>query len=153
MSLHAELFAQLQQRVDGLIYQSEMDARYRPFSWRVDGELTPEVVLRKLNLSPRIPIHPFDLEVFFRNVVRPPSPCQDTDNPAPVHQHSRTALDAINIDPNQQVHQGEVLIAWLQENLRHLQAFQVGQVDMEVVVVGQVAPDRWLGLQIQVVEA
>lgn len=153
MSLHAELLAQLKQRVDGLIYQSEMDARYRPFSWRVDGELTPEVVLRKLNLSPRIPIHPLELETFFHNVVRPPSPCTDTDHTPPVHNHSPTALDAIGIDPNQQAHQGQALVTWLRENLRELQAFQVGQVDTEVVVVGRAAPDRWLGLQIQVVEA
>ncbi|MEB3275178.1 MAG: nuclease A inhibitor family protein [Prochlorothrix sp.] len=153
MSLHAELFAQLEQRIDGLIYQSEMDARYRPFSWRVDTELTPEIVLRKLNLSPRIPIHPLDLEAFFKNVVRPPSPCTDTEHTPPVHQSSRTALDAIDIDPDQQVHQGEALVTWLKENLRELQAFQVGQVDTEVVLVGRAAPDRWLGLQIQVVEA
>ncbi|WP_016922919.1 nuclease A inhibitor family protein [Prochlorothrix hollandica] len=153
MSQDAKLLEQLKQKVQGLIYQSEMDARYRPFSWRVDGFLTPAVVLRKLNLSPRVAIHPLNLEMFFQNVVKPLTPCSDLDHTPSVHRASQTAIDVVDVDPAQQAHRGQLLVTWLQDNLQELQVFQVGQVDTELVVVGRASEDRWLGLQIQVVEA
>jgi hypothetical protein len=132
-STDAELFAQLKRRVDGLIYQSEMDARYRPFAWHIEEPLTPAVVLHKLSLSPRIPIHGLALEVFFQNAVKP--------------------IVVPGLDGARQVERSSALVTWLQEHLQNLQAFQVGQIDTEVVVVGQVSENWWLGFKIQVVEA
>ncbi|BCM90581.1 hypothetical protein IAD21_02435 [Abditibacteriota bacterium] len=126
----------LQKATEGLLFQSETDAPLVPFFWpEADAAtLSPLSTSRVLALSdskPDAPIKTTTLATFFRNATREES------------WHNK--------EEKAEVEKFRALVATIKSTLKKPQVFRVGEVTIDVYIVG-IVEGGYAGLKTQVVE-
>jgi len=106
----------------GLLFRSETDAELEPILWENCGELTVAELLKRLGRAADTPVETMELAGFFRAVSR-------------AH---RPAFDA--------------LAKLLNGHLAGVKVFKIGEVELEVYIVGTTKDGHWAGVKTQVVE-
>jgi Nuclease A inhibitor-like protein len=110
---------------EGLLYPSETDAPFEPFSWgKAKGALTPATVARLAGASAKTLVEEQPLDEFFKNLI---TGGENADR-------YRTLQRVI----------GEQLVG--------ARAFRIGQVEIDVYLVGQTKDGEWAGLKTKAVE-
>lgn len=106
----------------GLLFRSETDAELEPFFWTDGAELTEDRLLELTGSEEGTPVKTMDLAGFFRAVSK-------------AH---RPEFDA--------------LAKMLHEHLSGIKVYKVGEVEMDVYIVGKTADGHWAGVKTEVVE-
>ncbi|MEC4805076.1 MAG: nuclease A inhibitor family protein [Jaaginema sp. PMC 1079.18] len=127
-----DLTQQLQQATEGLFWPSETDAEFEIVTWPDLDNLTVETVRDRLNLDPETPILCQDFYRFFQ----------------PVTQEQAWH----NAEERAERERYQVLVEFLNANLSNLQVFRVGEVEIDIYILGQTPERQTLGLQTQAVE-
>lgn len=127
-----DLAAQLQQATAGLFWPSETDAGFEVVTWPDLDQVTTESLRDRLNLDPETPILIQDFYDFFQ----------------PVTQEQAWH----NSEERAERERYQALVEFLRENLSNLQVFRVGEVEIDIYILGQTPEGQILGLQTQAVE-
>jgi Nuclease A inhibitor-like protein len=128
------LVARLQAATDGLLWMSETDAPFAVIHWQAAQarELTHQQLLELTHHSPETVVETMDLDAFF----------------APALQEQ----DWFGAEEQAISDQYGELVTILQHNLRNLKVYRVGEVAINIYIVGQTEAGAVLGLTTQVVE-
>jgi Nuclease A inhibitor-like protein len=128
------LVAQLQAATDGLLWISETDAPFAMIHWQAAqaSDLPHQQLLELTHHSPETVVETVDLDEFF--------------GPA-IQKHAWFGAEEQAISARY----GE-LVTILQHNLRDLKVYRVGEMAIDIYIVGQTEAGEVLGLATQVVE-
>ena len=123
----------LQRAAEGLWFPSETDAPFTPFFWpRAGDEQLSAEVFRQLAGAPQdAPIETVELDHFFRNVAE--------------------AQEWHDVIQAAQVEKGGRLVRTIKATLENVQVLRVGEISIDVYIVGQVE-GGYAGLRTLVVE-
>jgi hypothetical protein len=125
----------LQKATQGLLLQSETDAPLVPFFWPADGEgttsLAPQRLLQFAGAESDTAVKTTTIATFFRNATKEES--------------------WQNAEEKAEVTRFKALVTTLKSTLRKPQVFRVGEVTIDVYIVGNVE-GGYAGLKTQVVE-
>lgn len=127
-----DLVQQLQQATEGLFWPSETDAEFEIVAWPNLNQITVENLRDRLNLDPETPILCQDFYRFFQ----------------PVTQEQAWH----NAEERAERERYQALVELLQANLTNLQVFRVGEVEIDIYILGQTPEGQVLGLYTQAVE-
>jgi hypothetical protein len=133
MSNSDEITAKLKDASSGLVMPSESDYPFEPFLWSGTKEsLTPEKILELTNHPQNSPVETVDLPYLFRNL----------------------AQEQEWHDEQQKENVGKYckLLEVLESNLSDIQVFRVGEINIDVYVVGKIESGDLAGLATKVVE-
>lgn len=117
---------------DGLLMPSESDYPFEPFCWKGVGELTPEALLVALGLPPDTPVEQRTLERQFAPLVR--------------------AWDGMDAAERAQRERFAALQAAFEAQLADIAVYRVGEVEIQVVIVGVDREGKRVGLRTTVVQ-
>lgn len=128
------LFETLGQATSGLLFPSESDAPLTPYRFPgpKGAEPTPEALLRVEHLPSDTPVETITVADLF-------DPFQHADESASEEDQAEAA-------------RYRALVELLTRELTALRVYRVGEVDIDVYVLGQDASGDWLGLKTHVVE-
>lgn len=127
-----ELLVALTEASAGLLFPSETDSPLMPYWWDGPGDPSPEELLRAGMLPPDTPVEIADVRDFFEGVTEPP-PCPSEEEIAEAERWQK-------------------LVDLLERELSDLCVYRVGEVDIDVFVLGRHPSGEWLGLETSVVE-
>jgi Nuclease A inhibitor-like protein len=118
--------APLREASQGLLYPSETDAPFEPFSWgKAEGDLTPQKAARLAGVPAGAPVEQQSLADFFKYL---------------------TADGAENADKYKKLQQA------IGATLSGARVFRIGRVNIDVYIVGKTKDGHWAGLKTRSVE-
>ena len=123
---------QLKQASEGLLFASETDAPFEVIHWPAQGELTPAKLLQLTNHPPDAPLEIISVDEFF-----------DT---------STAEEDWHDGEEEKTVKRFQNLVSILKQNLSQLQVYRVGNVEIDVYIVGMTDGGGLAGLSTKLVE-
>ncbi|MDX2096842.1 MAG: nuclease A inhibitor family protein [Leptolyngbyaceae cyanobacterium bins.59] len=131
--LTLEFINRLQTLTEGLLWMSEIDASFSTIHWDapLQNELTPEKVLELTGQGPETPVEVVEVDNFFAAAT------EEQEWFGPEEQETATRY--------------RELVLALKQNLDHLTVYRMGEVRLNVYIVGYLA-ESWVGLATQVVE-
>jgi hypothetical protein len=133
MSNSDEITAKLKDASSGLVMPSESDYPFEPFLWSGTKEpLTPEKILELTNHPQNSPVETIDLPYLFRNLAQ--------------EQEWHDEQQKENVGKYRK------LLEVLESNLSDIQVFRVGEINIDVYVVGKIESGDLAGLATKVVE-
>ncbi len=127
----AETIDRLKQATADLVWTSESDYPFEVVQWHPDTELTPPALVKDLQPADR-PIETIALTDFF-------APALQTED-----WYSKEELATVD--------RYQKLLSTIASNLSDVQVFRVGEVEVEVYIVGKTTDSDLVGLKTQVVE-
>lgn len=127
-----DLAAQLQQATEGLFWPSETDAGFEVVIWPDLDQITTESLRDRLHLDPETPILIQDFYRFFQ----------------PVTQEQAWH----NAEERAERERYQALMEFLSENLNNIQVFRIGEVEIDIYILGQTPHNPVIGLYTQAVE-
>ena len=128
-----EITAKLKDASSGLVMPSESDYPFEPFLWSDAKEsLTPEKILELTNHPQNSPVETVDLPYLFRNLAQ--------------EQEWHDEQQKENVGKYRK------LLEVLESNLSDIQVFRVGQINIDIYVVGKIESGDLAGLATKVVE-
>lgn len=128
----ATLITRLQEATAGLLWMSEIDAPLEVLHWPSILELTQERLLELTNHPLTTPVKGVTVEDFFAGA---------TEEHAWFGEEERAIAQRYRD-----------VVALLKQSLHHLQGYRVGEVRIDLYIVGQTAASDWIGLATQAVE-
>lgn len=130
----SELLATLAHTTSGLLFPSESDAPLTPFHWEVPAgtALSPEALLVTLGL-------PAGTKVETTTVADTLGPFAE-------------AGEGASPEDEADARRFQAIIDLLERELGELRVYRVGEVDIDVYLLGQDASGAWLGLKTHAVE-
>jgi hypothetical protein len=118
------VLAALRQASQGLLYQSETDAPFEPFTWgKAAGELTPQKAAQLAGASVTTPVEEEPLSEFFKYLIE--------------------GEDAEKYGKLQSV---------IAAQLGGARLFRLGSINIDIYIVGRTRDGEWAGLKTQAVE-
>ena len=121
----------LKQASQGMLYTSESDYPFDVFSWQTDT-LTPEQVLIETKHPEKTPIQVWDLDKFFAQATE--------------------EKDWHGSKEKETVAQCKHLVHTLQTTLSDIQVYRVGEIELDIYIVGKTPEGSLAGLSTKVVE-
>jgi hypothetical protein len=127
-----ELLEELEQAIAGLLFMSEADYPFSTFLWKGDIELTEAYLREQAGSGADAPVKVKTVDELFRVAVSEP----DWKGEAELALAKRY----------------QSLVRWLKKNLSDLRVYRVGEINIQVYVVGRSPGGSWLGISTRVVE-
>lgn len=129
-----EITEKLKQASDGLLFMSESDYPFEVFLWSAQAQeaLTDQKLLQLTGHSQNVPVEKVDLDYFFRN--------------------SAQEKDWHDQNQKETVKQFRALVETLKANLRDIQVYRVGAINIDVYIVGKTQSGDLVGLSTKLVE-
>ena len=127
-----QLIKDLQQASAGLLWLSEADYPWEVVYWQQISELTPETLLQQINYDSTSKIETKTLEQVFAVATAE----QDWHNEA----------------EKQEVESYQSLVNLLDHYLDNIQVYRVGEVEIELYVLGQTKHQAIAGLKTKIIE-
>lgn len=129
----SELVATFQKLTENLTWMSETDAPIQVFCWQDCSAIeTPNQLLEQTHHEADTPVEEVELETFFEPAV--------------------TEQDWFEDEEKETAAKYRSLLSALKENLSDIKVYRVGEVEIDVYVVGQMESDGIVGISTQVVE-
>jgi hypothetical protein len=124
----------LEQASKGLLFKSESDYPLEPFLWerKADAKLTPQDLLALKGYPPNTPVKTLTLARFFQPATKEEA------------WH--------NAEERKTVKQFQELVKTLQQHLSGITVFKVGNITMDIYIVGKTKTGDLAGLATKVVE-
>lgn len=122
----------IKKAVKGLSYMSETDAAFQPFVGRQADAVTGEILLSQIGKSNDTPVEERNFEEFFARLTG--------------------IQDWFGDEEKQTAQKFSDLKNLLQNNLKNLKVFKVGQINLDIYVVGLDAQSLLTGVKTEAVE-
>jgi hypothetical protein len=129
---NSEILEQLKLASNDLLFMSESEYSFEVFLWERVGLLTPEKVLQQTNHNQNTPVKVASVDDFFRVAV--------------------TEEDWHGEEEKETVKRFQTLVEMLKANLTNLQVYRLGEIEIDVYVIGQTPSGDSIGLSTKVVE-
>lgn len=127
MNQTANLVTALQNLTEGLLWMSEIDAPLEIIHWQRVGEnLTADQVLQQTGHSVNSAIATEDFDEFFSDVLQDKKWFGEEEQATTARYRK--------------------LVAFLKQHLQHLTVYRVGEVEVDLYIVGTVTDEEWVGL-------
>lgn len=123
---------QLKEASEGLLWMSESEYPFEVFTWDKADTFTPTLVLKRAGYPPDAPVEVVGVDEFF----------------AP----ATTEEDWHNEDEKAQVKRYQNLVTTLKQNLKDIQVYRVGEVEIDAYIVGKTPAGTVAGLSTKAVE-
>jgi hypothetical protein len=123
---------QLKQASKGLLFLSESDAPFEVIHWPAQGDLTPAKLLQLTNHPPDAPLEILAVDDFFAIAT------QEED------WHDEEERETVKLFQN--------LVSVLKQKLSQLQVYRVGNIEIDVYIVGVTDGGGLAGLSTKLVE-
>jgi hypothetical protein len=127
-----ELFGALEEATKGLLYMSESDYPIAVIRWDGPEQLSPDYLRKVAGADSSAMVEESTLEDFFRV----PAGEQEWKGEAQLAEAQRY----------------QCLRELLEENLKGIRVYRVGEINIGIYVVGQSQEGNWLGLSTRVIE-
>ncbi|MBV6627331.1 MAG: nuclease A inhibitor family protein [Rivularia sp. (in: Bacteria)] len=117
-----------------LVWMSESDYPFDTFTWSNQEleEVNTKNLLEKTNHSLDAPVKVIDMEKFF--------------------QRATVEKDWYDSEEKETAQKYQALVETLKQNLDNIQVYKIGDVEIDVYIVGQLKTGDWLGLSTKAVE-
>jgi hypothetical protein len=132
MKTDDELLEELEQAIAGLLFMSEADYPFSTFRWKGDIELTETYLREQAGSGADATVKVKTVDELFRVAVSEP----DWKGEAELAFAKRY----------------QSLVRWLKKNLSDLRVYRVGEINIQVYMVGRSPGGNWLGISTRVVE-
>jgi hypothetical protein len=132
MKTDVEVFGALQEATEGLLYMSESDYPFGVIRWDGSEQLSPEYLRRTSGADASAKVEESDLDEFFR-VAAGEQEWKDEAQLAEARKYQR-------------------LRSLLEEHLMGIKVYRIGEINIDVYVVGRSAEGNWLGISTHAVE-
>ncbi|MCP6761907.1 MAG: nuclease A inhibitor family protein [Fischerella sp. CENA71] len=123
---------QLKSAADGLFMMSESEYPLEVFLWETKAPATPEKVLQQTNHSPDTPVKVVGVDDFFSVAT--------------------TEEDWHGEEEKETVAKFQALVQTIKDNLNNPQVYRVGEIEIDVYVVGETPAGNLAGVSTKVVE-
>jgi Nuclease A inhibitor-like protein len=131
--MSADFLQALKAATDGLLYMSETDEPFELVHWHSsEPNLTSASLRKHIGKSSSAPVEEVDLEEFFQDLI------EDQD------WHDEKAKRAV-----QQYRQ---LLVVLKQNLADLKVFKIGEVQIDIYLIGRATDGDWAGIKTAAIE-
>ena len=127
-----KLLAELSQACDGLVWQSESDYPWQIVDWQNENEVNRQILLQHYEYHPQIRVLTKTLDSFFQNAI------------AEQEWHDEIEQAEVKRYRN--------LYNWLKNNLKDIQVFLVGEVEVDVYVLGRTDRNKIIGLSTKMIQ-
>ncbi|MDY6805699.1 MAG: nuclease A inhibitor family protein [Cyanobacteriota bacterium] len=123
-----EIILRLYQSSQNLLWTSESDYPFAVFLWELEDEIELDIpgLLELTQLPPDTPVTAREFDGFFSNAV--------------------TSKDWHEEEEEEEVKRYQNLVAILRECLRDLRVYKVGEITVDVYIVGTTPAGDWAGL-------
>jgi hypothetical protein len=134
MKKTSELIAELEQATKGLLVQSESDYPVAPFSMEAKGarQISAPFLMESMGLASDLPVEEVTMDEFFHLAV--------------------TDEDWHGPKQREKVQRFRRLVQTLKENLSDIIVYRIGEVEIDVFVVGKTEQGDFAGVSTRVVE-
>lgn len=132
MKTDEELFRALQEATEGLLFMSESDYPFEVIKWSGSEQLSPEYLRRAAGADSSTKVEESNLDEFFRV----PAGEQEWKGEAQLAEARRY----------------QRLRNLLEESLKDIKVCKVGEINIQVYMVGKSAEGNWIGVSTRVVE-
>lgn len=126
----------LGEAVEGLLYMSESDEPFEVVSWpgggAMDFAMDEKKILKLTGQKPGTPVEAVRVEVFFRELIKE----QDWHGP----------------EEKAEVKKYRGLLDVIKRHLTEPKVFRIGEVEVEIVIVGRTREGAWAGVKTKAVE-
>ncbi|NEU77599.1 nuclease A inhibitor family protein [Nostoc sp. UIC 10630] len=129
---NSEILDQLRTATNGLLMMSESEYPFEVFLWEGIALATPQKVVQQTNHPQDTPIKIVGIDDFF--------------------QVATTEEDWHEEEEKATVKRFQTLVQTLKENLSNLQVYRLGEIEIDVYVIGQALSGDSIGLSTKVVE-
>ncbi|QLE53673.1 nuclease (plasmid) [Nostoc sp. C057] len=129
---NSEILDQLRTAANGLLMMSESEYPFEVFLWEDAAPVTPQKVIQQTNHPQDTPIKIVGIDDFF--------------------QVATTEEDWHEEEEKATVKRFQALVQTLKENLSNLQVYRLGEIEIDVYVIGQTPSVDSIGLSTKVVE-
>lgn len=126
-----ELINQLKQASEGLLWMSESDYPFEVLWWE-QSAITPEGLLQLTNHAPDLPVKVMGLDQFFNRAI--------------------TAADWYNQEQRATLERYQVLVDTLKSHLSDIQVYRVGEVKVDIYILGTTKSGNLVGLSTKSIE-
>ena len=127
-----KLLAELSQACDGLMWLSESDYLWQTVNWQSENKLDRQTLLQHYEYHPETRVLTKTLDAFFQNAT--------------------TEQDWHDETEKAEVKRYQGLYSWLKDNLHELQVFLVGEVEVDVYVLGRSSNNKIMGLSTKMIQ-
>ena len=127
-----KLLAELSQACDGLMWLSESDYPWQVIDWQNENEIDRQTLLQHYEYHPQTRVSTKTLNSFFQN--------------ATTEQEWHDEIERAEVKRYQS------LYSWLKNNLKDIQVFLVGEVEVDVYVLGRLSNNRIIGLSTKMIQ-
>ncbi|WP_392530224.1 nuclease A inhibitor family protein [Nostoc sp. C117] len=129
---NSEILEQLRTAANGLLMMSESEYPFEVFLWEDAAPVTPQKIVQQTNHSQDTPVEIVGVDDFFK-VATTPEDWHGEEEKATVKRF-------------------QALVQTLKENLSNLQVYRLGEIEIDVYVIGQTPSGDSIGLSTKVVE-
>ncbi|WP_375466925.1 nuclease A inhibitor family protein [uncultured Nostoc sp.] len=129
---NSEILDQLRTATNGLLMMSESEYPFEVFLWEGIALGTPQKVVQQTNHPQDTPIKIVGIDDFF--------------------QVATTEEDWHEEEEKATVKRFQALVQTLKENLSNLQVYRLGEIEIDVYIIGQIPSGDSIGLSTKVVE-
>jgi hypothetical protein len=127
-----QLIEELKEATRDLMFMSESDYPFEIVRWKDEKEPTPEFLRESAKLDESAPVKTQSAAEFFSAATSEP--------------------DWKGEEERATAKRFQALVSLLEENLKELKVFRVGEIDIPVYIVGRAPSGNWLGISTRVVE-
>nr|2O3B_B Chain B, Sugar-non-specific nuclease inhibitor [Nostoc sp. PCC 7120 = FACHB-418] len=130
---NSEILEQLKQASDGLLFMSESEYPFEVFLWEGSAPpVTHEIVLQQTGHGQDAPFKVVDIDSFFSRATTPQDWYEDEENAV--------------------VAKFQKLLEVIKSNLKNPQVYRLGEVELDVYVIGETPAGNLAGISTKVVE-
>ena len=132
MKTDEEVFRALQEATKGLLYMSESDYPFEVIKWSGSEQLSPEYLRRRAGADSSAKVEESNLAEFFR---------------VPAGEQEWKGEEQLT-----EARKYQSLQTLLEDHLKDIKVYRVGEINISVYVVGRSTEGNWLGVATRVVE-
>lgn len=127
-----KLLAELSQACDGLMWLSESDYPWQVVSWQNENKIDRQTLLQHYDYHPETHVSTKTLDSFFQNATTEQQWHDETEKA--------------------EVKRYQSLYSWLKNNLQDIQIFLVGEIEVDVYLLGRASNNKVLGLSTKMIQ-
>lgn len=132
MKSDEQVLQELEQATAGLLFMSESDYPFQLIHWKGITEVTPQYLRGRTGHAADALVEVRSLDDFFQVAASEP----EWKGPAEIETARRY----------------QALVRLLKENLNDVKVYRVGEISIQVYVIGRSSTGNWMGISTQIVE-
>lgn len=129
---NTEILNELKLASEGLMYSSESEYAFQVLCWEGTSSANPETVIQKTNHDPEVPVKVVGIDDFFLRAT--------------------TEQDWYGDEEKAITAKYKALVETLKGKLNNLKVYRLGEIEIDVYIVGEAPTGDLIGLSTKVIE-